>query len=167
MSTASKELCLALTNWLNLSNLPGHSHEGHHYQGLEDHTTDTSCGEFLWTPYPPSIVTNFPHWLQPQVTKKQVDNFREGKVTPCCQLKAHLSGRRKKIPYLSHQVALQGAKYPHNVFTIDLPAEGMFAVKITELIVVHLPSFLSDPNPQSGTKRSQTFGDLASAGKIT
>ena len=58
------------------------------------------------------------------MTKKQVDNFREGKLTPCCQLKAQVVGRRKKIPYISHQVTLEGAKYPHNVFTIDLPAEG-------------------------------------------
>ena len=67
---------------------------------------------------------HLPRWLQPQVTKKQVDNFREGKLTPCCQLKAQVVGRRKKIPYLSHQVMLEGAKYPHNVFIIDLPAEG-------------------------------------------
>ena len=59
------------------------------------------------------------------MTKKQVDNFREGKLIPCCQLKAEFSGRRKKIPRLSHQVKLEGAKYPHDVFTIDLPAEGM------------------------------------------
>jgi hypothetical protein len=60
------------------------------------------------------------------VTKEQVDNFREGKLTPCCQLKAQVVGRRKKIPQLSHQVKLEGAKYPHNVFTIDLPAQGMY-----------------------------------------
>ena len=58
------------------------------------------------------------------MTKKQVDNFREGKGTPRCQLQAQYVGKRKKIPYLSHQVTLQGAKYPHNVFTIDLAAEG-------------------------------------------
>ena len=100
-------------------------HGGHHYQGLEDHTTDTSCGEFLWIPYPPSIITNFPHWLQPQVTKKQVDNFREGKATPCCQLLAEVSGKRKKVPSLRHQIALKGAKYPNDVFTLKLPVEGM------------------------------------------
>jgi hypothetical protein len=60
------------------------------------------------------------------VTKKQVDNFRPGKSIPCCQLKAEVSGRRKKIPQLSHQVELKGAKYPHNMFTIDLPAEGRY-----------------------------------------
>jgi hypothetical protein len=69
-------------------------------------TTDTPCGEFLCTPYPPSVATNFPHWLQPQVTKKQVDNFREGKLTPCCQLLAEVSGKKKEVPTLKHQVNL-------------------------------------------------------------
>ena len=58
------------------------------------------------------------------MTKKQVDNFKEGKITPCCQLKAEVSRRRKKIQELKHRVALVGAKYPNNVFTIDLPIEG-------------------------------------------
>jgi hypothetical protein len=75
--------------------------------------------------HPPSIATNFPHWLQPQVTKKQVDNFREGKLTPCCQLKAEVSGRRKKIPVLNHQVPLKGARWPRNFFTLELPIGGM------------------------------------------
>ena len=67
----------------------------------------------------------------PQVTKKQVDNFREGKLTPCCQLKAHLSGNRKKIPYLSHQVVLQGAKQPYNFFTLELPVQGTMVVHVS------------------------------------
>jgi hypothetical protein len=52
------------------------------------------------------VATNFPHWLQPQVTKKQVDNFREGKLTPCCQLLAEVSGKKKEVPTLKHQVNL-------------------------------------------------------------
>ena len=58
------------------------------------------------------------------MTKKQVDNFREGKVTPCCELSAEVSKRRKKIPELKYRVLLKGAKYPNDVFTIKLPIEG-------------------------------------------
>ena len=58
------------------------------------------------------------------MTKKQVDNFREGKVTPYCELSAEVSKRRKKIPELKHRVFLKGAKYPNDVFTIKLPIEG-------------------------------------------
>ena len=56
--------------------------------------------------------------------KTQVDNFKEGKVTPCCQLKAELSTRKKKIPVLNYQILLQGAKEPYNYFTLELPTEG-------------------------------------------
>ena len=59
-----------------------------------------------------------------------MDDFRKGTSIPCCQLRAKVMGRRKKIPRLSHQVKLEGAKYPHDVFTIDLPAEGMHCAKI-------------------------------------
>ena len=68
-----------------------------------------------------------PHWshlYSAQVTKKQVDNFREGKLTPCCQLKAEIVVERKKIPTLTHQVVLKGAKYPNDIITIDLPVRG-------------------------------------------
>ena len=63
-------------------------------------------------------------WLQPQVTKKQVDNFRGGKLTPCCQIKAEVSCRRKKIPQLKHRVSINGTKTPNDFFTIDLPVQG-------------------------------------------
>ena len=59
------------------------------------------------------------------MTRKQVDNFREGKLTPCCQLLAEVSGKKKKIPTLKHQVNLKGAKYPNDVFVINLPARGI------------------------------------------
>ena len=118
--------------------LPGHSHGRYGYQGLEDHTTDTPCGEFLWTPYPPSIASNFPHWLQPQVTKKQVDNFREGKGTPRCQLLAEVSGKKKKLPSLKHQVNLKGAKYPNDFFTLNLPIEGMKTVCGIIILLAHV-----------------------------
>ena len=59
------------------------------------------------------------------MTKKDVDNFKPGKGTPRCQLKVVLSGRRKKITSVEHEVALQGAKYPHNVFVITLPPKGI------------------------------------------
>ena len=59
------------------------------------------------------------------MTKKQVDNFREGKLTPCCQLLAEFeSTGKKKIPTLKHQVNLKGAKYPNDIFIISLPAGG-------------------------------------------
>ena len=58
------------------------------------------------------------------MTKKQVDNFIEGRVTPCCWLKAEFKGM--EVSNLKHQVNIQGAKYPHNIFIIDLPAEGSY-----------------------------------------
>ena len=84
----------------------------------------SSCGHHIH----PCIATNFPHWLQPQVTKKQVDNFREGKLTPCCQLLAEFEtyGEEKKISKLKHRVNLKGAKYPNDVFVINLPARGRY-----------------------------------------
>ena len=63
------------------------------------------------------------HLSSPQVTKKQVDNFRERKLTPCCQLKAEVSQKRENIPTLKHRVSLTGARYPNNAFTLDLPTE--------------------------------------------
>jgi hypothetical protein len=59
------------------------------------------------------------------VTKKQVDNFREGKLIPCCQLLAEVFGKKKQIPTLKHQVTLRGAKYPNNIIVINLPAGGV------------------------------------------
>ena len=70
---------------------------------------------------------HLPHCLHPQVTKKQVDNFKEGKSTPCCQLLAEVSAKKKKVPILKRQVNLKGAKYPNNVFVISLPAGGKLA----------------------------------------
>ena len=75
------------------------------------------------TPYTMKILIFTLDWLRPQVTKKQVDNFKEGKATPCCQLLAEVSAR-KEVPTMKHQVNLKGAKYPNNVFVICLPAEG-------------------------------------------
>ena len=95
-----------------------------------------------------NVATNFPHWLQPQVTKKQVDNFKEGKVTPCCQLKAEFELPELEVPgrtrTLKHQVTLQGAKYPYNIFTIDLPPEGTEVTpQLTKpLILTIFPSLL-------------------------
>ena len=120
----SSTWCTATGTIRGRCHLPEHSHGGSLYQGLGDHTTDAPCGEFLCTPYPTSIATNFPHWLPPQITKKQVDNFRGGQLTPCCQLLAKVSGKKKKVPTLKHQVNLEGAKYPNDVFVINLPAEG-------------------------------------------
>ena len=100
----------------------------------------------------------------PQVTKKQVDNFRESKLTPCCQLKAEVSGRRKKIPVLNHQVLLKGAKQSYNFFTLELPARG---TKFNVLWSMHWNNVISlitcvDPNSQA----AQTFGDLSLAGIV-
>ena len=74
-------------------------------------------------------------------------------------------GRRKKIPLLSHQVKLEGAKYPHNVFTIDLPAEGMtlYQFKLHDIAIGSCILFTSpDPNSQP----AEIFGDLSAAGII-
>ena len=56
------------------------------------------------------------------MTKKQVDNFREGKLIPHCQLKAEVIGKREQTSSLKHNISLTGVQYPHNILTIDLPA---------------------------------------------
>ena len=56
------------------------------------------------------------------MTKRQVDNYREGKLIPHCQLKAEYCGKGKEVSALKHQVVLEGAPHPHNVLVIDLPA---------------------------------------------
>ena len=55
------------------------------------------------------------------MTKKQVDNFLPGIGIPRCQLKVEFKGMGEKIPILK-DITLHGAKYPNNVFTIDLSA---------------------------------------------
>ena len=63
--------------------------------------------------------------VHPQVTKKQVDNIKEGKLTPHCDLSVTLSARKKKkVPILKHEVNLQGAKPPYDMFVLILPAGG-------------------------------------------
>ena len=79
------------------------------------------------------MITDFTHWIiiQRQVTKKQVDNFKEGKLTPCCQLLAEVTSEREtNIPTLKHRVSLKGAKYPNDVFLINLPSKGIYKAKI-------------------------------------
>jgi hypothetical protein len=53
------------------------------------------------------------------VTKKQVDSFIPGIGIPRCQLKVEFNGKGEKIPVL-RDITLQGAKYPNNIFTLDL-----------------------------------------------
>ena len=81
-------------------------------------------------------------------------------------------GRRKKIPLLNHRVKLEGAKYPHDVFTIDLPAEGMqnnnyytdhgiVIVSCNQDSAFSYPLFcFPDPNSQP----AEALGDLSAAG---
>jgi hypothetical protein len=89
-----------------------------------------------------------------------VDNFREGKLTPCCQLKAEVSGRRKKIPVLNHRVRLKGARRPYNFFTLELPING---IGIASDVCIKLYDFsIVDPNSQA----TQSSGDLSSAGIV-
>ena len=111
------------------------------------------------------MITNFSHWLQPQVTKKQVDNFREGKLTPCCQLLAEVVRRRKfnEIPALRYPVSLKGAKYPNDVFMISLPAGGILFVNVHAAQDMLCLGDISETSPQD---RSPTFGDLAAAGTL-
>ena len=92
------------------------------------------------------------------MTKKQVDNFRVGKLTPCCQLKAEVTGRRKKIPVLNHQVLLIGAKKSHNFFTLELPVKGTSS---NVCIYAGMRFFYDvvDPNSQA-----QMVGDLSFVG---
>ena len=91
-----------------------------------------------------------------------MDNFKPGKGTPRCQLKVVFSGRRKKkLPAVQHQVTLRGAKFPHNVFTITLPAEGMSWTHSSYLYLATITLFFTDT---SNAQNFQTFGDLAVAG---
>ena len=110
------------------------------------------------------------------MTKKQVDNFKPGKGTPRCQLSVELTNRRKKISAIKHQISLQGAKFPHNVFTISLPIEGMCTCDVamnTDCIHCYITyMYICTPAVvptllliiDASAKRSQTFGDLAAAG---
>ena len=109
--------------------------------------------------HPLKRSNNFPYYLKPQVTKKQVDNFREGKLTPCCQLKAEVSGRRKKIPILSHRVLLQGARRPYNFFTLELPVNGNKELA-SDGCINFMCLLIIDPDSQA----PQTSGYLSFAG---
>jgi hypothetical protein len=51
-----------------------------------------------------------------QIEKKEVDNLKEGKRIPSCQLVARCITKRPTT--LEHLVTLNGAKDPHNTFTI-------------------------------------------------
>ena len=74
-------------------------------------------------------------------------------------------GRGKKIPQLSHQVKLEGAKYPHDVFTIDLPAAGMSQNNIyLPCIMTHAICFLSPLFLGPNSQPAETFRDLSAAG---
>ena len=53
-----------------------------------------------------------------------MDNFRKGTSIPCCRLTAKVMGRGAEIPSIDFRVKLKGAKPPHDIFTIVLPAEG-------------------------------------------
>ena len=96
-----------------------------------------------------------------QVTKKQVDNFREGKSTPCCQVKAKVSDRRKKIPTLIYQISLQGAKYPYNFVTIELSARGTCTHWWLNNVCSDHFHTTDTTSSEAAIKRSLTFGDLA------
>ena len=55
-----------------------------------------------------------------------MDRYEPGKHTPCLHLKIDfvISGRIRRLPPLKHIVNLLGARYPHDLFVIDLPARG-------------------------------------------
>ena len=63
--------------------------------------------------------------ITPQVSKKQVDNFKPGRRIPSCQLRAEISTKyRESIPTLFHRVKLQGAKDPCNEINIILDTKS-------------------------------------------
>jgi hypothetical protein len=53
-----------------------------------------------------------------------VDSYELGKIIPRFELVAKVSGKKKEIPILKHQMNLRGAKYPNNVIVINLPAHA-------------------------------------------
>ena len=71
--------------------------------------------------------------ITPQVSKKQVDNFKPGRRIPSCQLRAEIPTKyresiptkyRESIPTLFHRVKLQGAKDPCNEINIILDTKS-------------------------------------------
>ena len=76
---------------------------------------------------PSPLNTNYPSLIGfyfNQVTKTQVDNFKEGKSTPCCQLLAEMSKKRKKITSIKHRIILKGSKQQGDFILINLPPGG-------------------------------------------
>ena len=64
-----------------------------------------------------------------QVIKRNVDNYKRGKLIPKFHLNATYSDttcRGESIPSLDYQADLIGAKKPYNTFTINKrPASGV------------------------------------------
>ena len=102
-----------------------------------------------------------------QVSKKQVDNYKEGKVTPCCQLLAEVFSKKKEVPVFKRQVNLKGAKYPNDVFVISLPIRGRLISYITreKLKAQTRQHFMCGPinfadSYNNSPLKPHTFGDI-------
>ena len=77
-------------------------------------------------------------------------------MIPCCQLKAEVSRKKKKVSTLKHRVTMDGAKPPNNEFVIDLPAEGKLGSSLQFMLCL-----VSFADPCSHHARFETFGDIA------
>ena len=55
-----------------------------------------------------------------------MDEFKIGQGTPSFQLQIIASDPFVRRKGLTHQLILQGAKYPRNVFSIIISAEGIY-----------------------------------------
>ena len=104
------------------------------------------------------------------MTKKQVDNFREGKLTPCCQLLAEfeITKEEEYIPTLKLRVNLKGAKYPNDIFVINIPARCIIEPQERSQtsedlgMITHTCMQLACINCNSSTKLLQSLQYMAS-----
>ena len=81
-------------------------------------------------------------------------------MTPCCQLLAESYGKTEEIPTMKHQVSLNGAKYPHDVFVINLPTGGIYTCSylyaVDVILFLHYSYVLQISNVKRGHRHLET-----------
>ena len=86
---------------------------------MEDNPTDSTCGKNM-----PSITSYIVIKMQChyyiQFVKRHIDSYKSGTWIPKCQLSAMIVSDKRNIPPVLYQVKLIGAKYPHDLITIQL-----------------------------------------------
>lgn len=71
------------------------------------------------------ITITMNNYIIPQVTKKQVDNFKPGMMPPRFQLTAEYTGNKRKVPSIRRCMKLTGAGEHFTDIVITLPPPGM------------------------------------------